>query len=172
MSSNKLISVSIQPLDYVDVPTCAQITSSAFATDPHTIIKQLGRKPFDMYTISSSNFFTTLDRTTYVYVKAVDKETNEIVGHAGWMFRGVDEELIPRRAPGDEKPIMRERKNTDGLRNEDEGGESEGTQDEDSIDRLHALEDGDMKCWLSAIIPPDTPCMCHPRTSPGVSAAP
>ncbi|KAI0197262.1 acyl-CoA N-acyltransferase [Xylaria flabelliformis] len=158
MSSKKPLSVSIQPLNYVDIPACAQITSSAFAADPHTVVKQLGPEPFDMYKISSSGFCSTLSNKTYVYVKAMDNETGEIVGHAGWKFRGLNEELVPWSGPSDEKPRKEEQKmkneSGDNKKKEDEARKEEG-----SIDRLHALEGRDMNYWLSSIVPPDTPCI-------------
>lgn len=157
MSSKKPLSVSIQPLQYADIPACAQITSSAFSVDPHTIVKQLGRESYDMYTISRSNFLDTLHRKNYVYVKAVDEETGDIVGHAGWAFRGVDEGLIPWRGPGDRKPAAEEQGKNDASENEDKKDSAE-IREEGSIDRLHALENNDMQDWLS-LIPPDTPCI-------------
>ncbi|OTA94287.1 hypothetical protein M434DRAFT_384012 [Hypoxylon sp. CO27-5] len=143
MSSGKGISVSIQPLQYADIPACARSTSSAFSVNPHTIIKQLGRVPYDMYTISRTGFLDTLHRKNYVYVKAVDNETGEIVGRA------------------DEKPAVEEReqgqrRGENGTKNGDKDG---GEKRESSIDRLHALEDADMQYWLSNIVPADPPCI-------------
>ncbi|KAI0098120.1 acyl-CoA N-acyltransferase [Hypoxylon sp. NC0597] len=163
MPSGKGISVSIQPLQYADIPACARITSSAFSVDPHTIVKQLGWMPYDMYAISRSGFLDTLHKKNYVYVKAVDDETGEIVGHAGWAFRGLDQALVPWSGPKDEKPAVEGREQGQGQ------GENDGTMSDDkkdggegkenSIDRLHALEDADMQYWLSNIVPADTPCM-------------
>ncbi|KAI8629769.1 acyl-CoA N-acyltransferase [Xylariaceae sp. FL1651] len=158
MSYSKRISVSIQPLQYADAHTCAQIASSAFSVDPHTIVKQLGRKPFDMYAISFSGFLSALHKKTCIYVKAIDEETGEIVGHAGWAFRGVDEGLIPWRGPGDEKPAEEEQGKKDKSGDENTKDSEEGKK-EDSIDRLHALENDDMQHWLSVLMPSDTPCM-------------
>ncbi|KAI1753326.1 acyl-CoA N-acyltransferase [Xylaria castorea] len=157
MSSGKPIAVSIHSLDYADIPACAQITYSAFATDPHTVVKQLGHVSFDMYAISSSGFFSTLSKKTYIYVKAVDNETGEIVGHAGWIFRGVNEEQIPWSGPSDEKLEREEQEINNELGNDNK--KEDEARKEDSIDRLHALEDRDMKYWLSSLIPPDTPCI-------------
>ncbi|KAI1214205.1 acyl-CoA N-acyltransferase [Annulohypoxylon truncatum] len=164
MSSNKRISVSIQPLNYADIPACARITSSAFSVDPHTIVKNLGREPYDMYDISSTNFLETLHKKTYVYVKAVDDETGEIVGHAGWAFRGVDQALIPWSGPADAKPVGEGRKQgQDQVKNGEakdvDKKEGEEGKEGDSIDRLHALEDADMQYWISNVVPSDTPCM-------------
>ncbi|KAI0882868.1 acyl-CoA N-acyltransferase [Annulohypoxylon maeteangense] len=161
MSSGKRISVSIQPLNYADVPACARITSSAFSVDPHTIVKNLGREPYDMYDISSTNFLDTLHKKTYIYVKAVDDETGEIVGHAGWAFRGVDQALIPWSGPGDAKPAGVEREQGQGQVKNDEPKDvdkKEGKEG-DSIDRLHALEDADMQFWITKLVPADKPCM-------------
>ncbi|KAI1416953.1 acyl-CoA N-acyltransferase [Hypoxylon sp. FL1857] len=163
MSSGKEISVSIQPLQYADIPACARITASAFSVDPHTIVKQLGRQPYDMFDISRSGFLDTLHKRNYIYVKAVDDETGKIVGHAGWAFRGLDrldQELIPWNGPGDAKPAAEEREqtqeNSQGNTSEDK---KNGEEKENSIDRLHALEDADMQYWLSNLVPTDTPCM-------------
>ncbi|XXH02027.1 hypothetical protein Hte_008392 [Hypoxylon texense] len=160
MSSGKRISpVSIQPLHYADISACARITSSAFSVDPHTIVKGLGRELFDMYTISRSGFLDTLHRKDYIYVKAVDDETGEIVGHAGWAFRGLDAELVPWAGPGDAKPEAEEPGQAQGE-NAGSGGEDKkdaGGEEEDSIDRLHALESADMQYWLSNVVPTDAP---------------
>lgn len=158
MSSKKPLAISIQPLHYADIPSCAQITSSAFSVDPHTIVKQLGRESFDMYTISRSGFLNTLHKKNYVYVKAVDEETGDIVGHAGWVFKSVDEGLIPWTGPGDAKPAEEEQVRNNPSENS-KINESEGVREKDSIDRLHALEDNDMQYWLSNMISPGVPCM-------------
>ncbi|KAI2638728.1 acyl-CoA N-acyltransferase [Hypomontagnella submonticulosa] len=158
----KKISVNIQPLHYSDINACACITSSAFSVDPHTIVKQLGREPFDMYTISRSGFLDTLDRKTYIYIKAVDDETGEIVGHAGWAFRGLDQELIPWTGPGDAKPTEEKQEKGQGKKSvgsEKKEQKQSGEGKEDSIDRLHALEDADMQYWLSHMVATDMPCM-------------
>ncbi|KAF3058728.1 hypothetical protein GL218_05489 [Daldinia childiae] len=159
MSSGKPISISIQPLNYADIPVCARITSSAFSVDPHTIVKQLGRKPFDMYDISRSGFFDTLHRKTYIYVKAVDEETGGIVGHAGWAFRGLDPALVPWNGPGDTKPAEEEQERRQTKNDETDEHECAEGKEKNSIDRLHALEDADMQLWLSDLVPSDTPCI-------------
>ncbi|KAI1468082.1 acyl-CoA N-acyltransferase [Daldinia caldariorum] len=162
MSSGKHISVSIQPLNYADISACARITSSAFSVDPHTIVKQLGRRPFDMYDMSYYGFLDTLHKKTYIYVKAVDDETGEIVGHAAWAFRGLDPALVPWSGLEDTKPVEEDRgqqqRRNDGLKTGDESKSIEERK-ENSIDRLHALEDADMKYWVSNVVPSDTPCI-------------
>ncbi|KAI1483107.1 hypothetical protein F4774DRAFT_406275 [Daldinia eschscholtzii] len=162
MPSGKPISVSIQLLNYADISACAHITSSAFSIDPHTVVKQLGQKPFDMYDISYTGFLDTLHKKTYIYVKAVDDETGEIVGHAGWAFRGCDPALVPWTGPKDTKPLVGDREQLQrknyGLKTE---YEQKGTEErkENCIERLNALEDADMQYWLSNLVPSDTPCI-------------
>ena len=160
MPPSKRISVSIQPLNYADIPACAQITSSAFAVDPHTTVKNLGRKPYHMYDIICSMLLDSLDRKTQIYVKAIDEETAETVGHAGWAFKGVDEAVIPWRGPGDDKlaATKEHQGKKDELKNQDKSDSGE-TKEEDSIDRLKALEARDMEHWQSNIVPKDKPCM-------------
>ncbi|KAL6814248.1 acyl-CoA N-acyltransferase [Trichoderma sp. SZMC 28015] len=159
-SSNNRLSVSVQPLNYADVHACAQITSDAFAIDPHTIVKGLGRKPYDMYDIMRSMLLDGLERKKQIYVKAVDEETGEIVGHAGWAFKDVDEAAIPWSRPSDDKSAAKEepRPKKDEPENEDTG-DIEEKREEDSIDRLKALESRDMQYWQTNIIPQDKPCV-------------
>ncbi|KAI1141930.1 acyl-CoA N-acyltransferase [Hypoxylon sp. FL0543] len=162
VSSDKGISVSVEPLNYADIPACARITASAFSVDPHTTVKQLGRRPYDMYAISRSGFLNTLHKKNYIYVKAVDDATGEILGHAGWAFRGVDQASVPWSGPGDAKPAEEERgqgqEDCDEAKNEAKKANGE-EKEENSIDRLHALEDADMQYWLSSIVPTDARCM-------------
>ncbi|OTB12416.1 hypothetical protein K445DRAFT_321151 [Daldinia sp. EC12] len=162
MPSGKPLSVSIQPLNYADISACARITSSAFSIDPHTVVKQLDQKPFDMYDISYTGFLDTLHKKTYIYVKAVDDETGEIVGHAGWAFRGCDPALVPWTGPKDTIPLVGDREQLQrknyGLKTED-GQKGTEERKENCIERLNALEDADMQYWLSNLVPSDTPCI-------------
>lgn len=159
MSSSKRIAVSILPLNYVDIPTCSQNVASAFSVDPHTIVKQLGRKPYDMYTMSYKTFFNGLQKKTQIYVKAVDEETGDIIGHASWVFRGVDQNLVPWVGPGDEKPMEVEPVANATKMEANERKDSEEIGQESSIDRLHALEDADIQDWVNNQIPSNTPCI-------------
>ncbi|KAF2646840.1 acyl-CoA N-acyltransferase [Massarina eburnea CBS 473.64] len=162
------LSISITPLNYADIPACASITADAFSTDPHTIVKQLGSKPFDMYKVSIDGFLSTLHRRNCVYVKAVDNSTGEIVGHAGWGFRGVEESKIPWAGPTDSQPLEKDAKHE--LREREiearGSGENEGDEvvkaeswDTSGIDRLHALEDTDMQHMMAVLMPEGTSCM-------------
>lgn len=153
--------IRIEPLQYADIPACAQITSHAFSVDPHTIVKQLGRKPFDMYEIAQSDFLNTLYRRNYVYVKAVDSESGKIVGHAGWSFRGLDHDLVPWNGPSDEKPEPEAPKvDSDKIAEDETKADADDVKKiNDSIDRLHAIEDADMQYWIKELLPSDMPCV-------------
>ncbi|KAJ4298834.1 hypothetical protein N0V90_004076 [Kalmusia sp. IMI 367209] len=159
MSEDIQLTVTIQALQYADIDACARITAAAFSTDRHTIVKQLGGKPFDMFDVSRDGFLATLHRKTYIYVKAVD-EAGNIVGHAGWGFRGIDEEKIPRKGPSDEPPPTEEEHED---QNEDNAVKEEIQRKEDGkkkgIDRLHEIEDDDMKNMMAELMPPGTSCM-------------
>ncbi|KAI0424839.1 acyl-CoA N-acyltransferase [Xylaria sp. FL1042] len=146
--------VSIQPLDFADIPTCAKITAAAFAVDPHTIVKQLGRQPFDMFTISSSSLEDYLKRPNLVCVKAVD-EQGTIVGHASWTIKDAEQRPTPSESPGDDEKSAEK---------DDHAAEPDKTQGSDEtggdpIERLHALEDADMQYWLQNLVPRDKPRM-------------
>jgi len=157
MSGNKQLSISIQPLQYANVSTCARITAEAFSTDRHTIVKQLGGKPFDMFEVSRDGFLSTLHRKNYIYVKAVD-DTGEIVGHAGWGFRGVDDIKIPWEGPSDKLPLSK-LSNPDKEKGDETKTTAQETMNGDGIERLHALEDADMNQMMSELMPPGTSCM-------------
>lgn len=162
----KRLPVTIQPLQYADINACACLTAAAFSTDRHTIVKQLGGKPFDMYEVSRNGFLDSLHNRRYIYVKAVD-ETGQIVGHAGWGFRGVDEEKISWKGPGDvssgtklktEHNGQEESENKEGTAKQVEGDE-EHEDKMSGIDRLHALEDADMADMMAELMPAGTSCM-------------
>ncbi|KAI1346331.1 acyl-CoA N-acyltransferase [Xylaria sp. FL0043] len=140
--------VSIQPLEVADILTCAKITAAAFAADPHTVVKQLGREPFDMFTITCSNLEDYLKLQHVVCVKAVD-EHGTIVGHASWTFKEAEQKASLSRGTRDERSA------TEDPQAEDPVNTKERVVAEDPIERLHALEDADMQYWLQNIIPKD-----------------
>jgi GNAT superfamily N-acetyltransferase len=160
MVPSAALKISIQPLNYSDIPNCASRTRAVFAVDPHTIVKELGRDGYDMYAISTSSLLGGLERQNQIHVKAVDESTGQVIGHAGWVFRNVDQELVPYRAPSDEKPAEDEKPTAqeNGAKEKEKEKEKEH-REKDSIDRLHEMEDADMQHWLNNIIPSTTPCM-------------
>ncbi len=153
------LDISILPLDYADITNCAERSRAAFAVDPHTIVKELGRDGYDMYAICTSSLLGGLEKRNQIHVKAVDVATGEVVGNAGWMFRAVDESLIPWKGPADEKPAPAPVAAEDAAKEEaKKEEESKETREKDSIDRLHEMEDADMQHWLKEVIP-STPTM-------------
>ncbi|CEJ82753.1 hypothetical protein VHEMI02801 [[Torrubiella] hemipterigena] len=174
MASSKPINVSIEPLNYADISTCAQIAADSFATDPHTIVKQLGKDGYDMADIFRGMFLRNLERKTIVHVKAVDQDTGKIVGHGGWAFPRVDPATIPRQGPSDEKPAALQEKTPETAAKQEKSEAPVGGR----IDELHALEDKDMQEWMTEQVPSDKPCMIiaclmvHPEyQSRGVGSA-
>ena len=157
-------SITIVPLQYADIDECARITATAFSTDRHTIVKQLGEKPFNMFEVSRDGFRASLSKTTCVHVKAVNQK-GHIVGHAGWGFRGIEENKIPWRHPDDEPPadqiriIPEGRTHNESSNNKDQSSAAKETNEMGQIDHLHALEDADMVSTMNEIMPPGTSCM-------------
>ncbi|KAM7184637.1 hypothetical protein V8F33_012883 [Rhypophila sp. PSN 637] len=162
--------IKIMPLQYADIPIVSRNTASAFAVDPHTLVKQLGKGGYDMYAISSSGFLDNLGKKNYMHFKAVsvDPTTNNtgetILGHISWAFRGVsDEELDKMPRPGLDDQLLPATTpdaaiNTIVTTAEDENttadDEETTNKNNNKIQRLHDLEDEDMQTWMSSIIPP------------------
>lgn len=145
--------VSIKPLDFSDIETCAALTAAAFATDPHTIVKQLGQQPYDMFTMTRSGLAENLKRPNFVYVKAVDKQ-DTIIGYAGWVISGASQRRAPVRVAGDEKSDM-----GNGQVTEPDNPKGGGETEEDPIKRLHSLEEAETQYWLQNLVPENMSCM-------------
>ncbi|KAM7213258.1 hypothetical protein V8F06_011371 [Rhypophila decipiens] len=168
------LSINIIPLQYADIPIVSRNTASAFAVDPHTLVKQLGKGGYDMYAISSSGFLKNLGKKNYMHFKAVsvDPTTNDdtgetILGHISWAFRGVsDQELdkMPRRGLDDQllPPNTAEETIVTAVEEENITTAAATVADDEEatnkIQRLHDLEDEDMQAWMSSIVPPG-PCI-------------
>lgn len=146
--------ISIEPMNWADIHACAEISRDAFTVDPHTIVKELGRDGYDMYQIGGDDMRRSLERDHHIRVKAVNKATGEIVGHAGWAWPNVDKSLIPRTPPTDSKPAAAAEPKKDDAPKKAE----EPPREKDAIDRLHEMEDADMKYWLTELIPQNKPC--------------
>ncbi|KAI0197057.1 acyl-CoA N-acyltransferase [Xylaria flabelliformis] len=151
------MAVSIQPLDAADIPACARLSAAAFATDPHTIVKQLGRQPYDMFAIARSGLEENLKRQNFVCVKAVDDQ-GIIVGHASWVFSGGGQKRASSRSTGDGESAPADKATEPDSRPQAHGDEAEEGEG-DPIERLHALEEADTQYWLQNLVPVDTPCM-------------
>ncbi|KAF2728136.1 acyl-CoA N-acyltransferase [Polyplosphaeria fusca] len=138
------ISVSLRPVTYSDIETLAQISADSFNDDRHTHVKRLGRKPFDMLSVTRSVLYQGLGRENCAYMKAVNSDAEETVGFCGWGFRVSNNDLVPRSDPG--TPLERP---------DDKGSDIEAKDpvEEDSIDRLNDLEDETMKQWMNDFMP-------------------
>jgi GNAT superfamily N-acetyltransferase len=131
-------------------------SAAAFATDPHTIVKQLGRKPYDTFTISRSCLEENLKWQNFVCVEAVDNQ-GIVVGHASWVFSdGGQRHASSRGADHGESAAAGEDKAAESDRPRARGDEAE---EGDPIERLHALEEANTQYWLQNLVPTDTPCM-------------
>ncbi|KAK4216776.1 hypothetical protein QBC37DRAFT_416162 [Rhypophila decipiens] len=167
--------INIMPLQYADIPIVSRNTASAFAVDPHTLVKQLGKGGYDMYAISSSGFLDNLGKKNYMHFKAVsvDPTTNDdtgettILGHISWAFRGVSDQELDKMPRPHQPPITAEEATNTivTVAAEDENTTTTAAaavaDDEEAtnkIQRLHDLEDEDMQAWMSSIVPPG-PCI-------------
>ncbi|KAI1299423.1 hypothetical protein F5Y03DRAFT_249633 [Xylaria venustula] len=144
---------SIRALDFPDISACAKLTAAAFATDAHTIVKQLGRQPYDMFTMTSSSLEESFNRDNFVYMKAVD-EQGAVVGHAGWVISGAGQKRAPSRNTANESFVAE-----NGQGAETNTAKERGGVEEDPIERLHSLEEADAQYWLQNLVPGDMPCM-------------
>lgn len=145
---------TLQPATYADIETLANISADAFKSDRHTQVKQLGRKPMGMVSVTRSVLHQSLPRKNCVYMKAVATETNETIGFCGWGFRMANHDLVPRVDPGTPPSNIPDNESTQTDAQELHDGE------EDSIDRLKSLEDADMKRWMNILMPDkNTQCM-------------
>ncbi|KAI0506836.1 acyl-CoA N-acyltransferase [Xylaria bambusicola] len=156
--------VSIQPLEVSDIPDCARLSAAAFARDPHTLVKQLGQQPFDMFDITRSGLEENLKRDNFLCVKAVDNQ-GIIVGHANWVFSGGGQKRASSRGTGSrgigdsESAVAGEEDNKATELGKPQAPANAAEDVRDPIERLHALEDADMQYWLQNIVPADTPCI-------------
>lgn len=143
--------IVVQPVTYADIDALVKISADSFIEDRHTQIKQLGRKPFDMAAIAKFNLHRNLGIDRCAYMKAVNEDTGEILGYCGWGFRLPNNDVVPRSDPGLPPAVMP----SDYM-----GGTKEDQGEEDSIDRLGAMEDADMKRWMEIFMPDkNTQCM-------------
>ncbi|KAF2119215.1 hypothetical protein BDV96DRAFT_567206 [Lophiotrema nucula] len=142
------------PVTYADIPALVKISADSFVRDVHTQVKGQGRKPFDMAVSANSDLLRNLANERCAYMKAIDEGTGEILGYCGWGFRlaeGYDllpsaDLGLPPVASNDEKA--------------EKDNEDQGEAEEDSITRLCALEDADMRRWMDHFMPDqNTRCM-------------
>jgi GNAT superfamily N-acetyltransferase len=145
------LDITLQSVTYTNISILSQIAADSFLTDRHTQVKQLGRHPYDMSAVMKSDLVQSLASERCLYMKAVDRNTGQILGYCGWGFRLDDYGVISRSDPGTppNESIVRH------------GGvdEEESSEEKDIIDELCDLEDADMKHWVQILMPEGTQCM-------------
>jgi GNAT superfamily N-acetyltransferase len=151
--------ITIRPATTADIPALAQISGDSFQEDRHTQMKGQGKKPYNMYEAASAGIARYLSSEKCVVLKAVDDATGAAVGWSCWGFRGFEASEIPKLAPGQAKendlsqPFFK-----DEIAKPDMAEDEEG-EEEDSVNRLEAMTDADMKHWMETLMPPGTQCM-------------
>lgn len=143
------LDISLQSVTYTDVSILAQIAADSFLVDRHTKVKQLGSHSYDMNAVMESDLTESLDNERRIYMKAVDRNTGQILGFCGWGFRLNNYGLISRPDPGTNEGKVRR----------SELDEKEYSDRKDNIDELCALEDADMRQWMRTLMPEGTECM-------------
>jgi len=88
---------TLLPARLEDVPVLAEISSASFATDVQTEMKSHGKSPFNMKEYALSSLPGELASPKIRIIKAVERDTGNIMGFCTWGFRGVEppECIIP-----------------------------------------------------------------------------
>lgn len=95
-------------------------------------------------------------------LKAVDEKTGTVVGWSCWRFRGFEPAEIPRLNPREpkENDISKPFFKDELAAKLDEVEQEKVEQDkEDSVKKLEAMTDADMRKWMETLMPPGTKCM-------------
>jgi len=158
------LSISLQPVFHDDVLTIAKIGGGAFLNDRHTLVKELGKVPYDHEGESIPRFHQYLENWKVVMVKAVDDNSGDILGFAAWGFRGLEPNEIPTMegAPkkgewNDETQDEVEKATSDGAEDKVEPESKEGN--DESLRQLEAITGGNMEQMMEIIMPAGTRCM-------------
>ncbi|RDW88379.1 hypothetical protein BP6252_00411 [Coleophoma cylindrospora] len=149
-------SISLQPINYADIPALAKISAECFLTDRHTQMKALGKNPYNHEEGTKEGLASYLVAERAVPLKAIDNTTGEILGWCGFAFRGFEKDEIPKTAPIDE-PLPAP--NVETIAANNEGPPSIEDDEDDIIKREMEMTDADMKHWMEKLMPPGTKCM-------------
>ena len=149
-------SLKIQPLTLEDVPAAAQLSADAFETDRQTVMKGLGKEPFDMKQYSLESLPDLLKNPKCVILKVVNDASGEIMGVCNWGFRGYEPEHMPvvegrTQPPAKPKAKQEPPNNADSI--------PEPQPETDPIKRLQALEGADLDAWMTEVMPEGTQCI-------------
>ncbi|KAM4057932.1 acetyltransferase (GNAT) family protein [Hirsutella rhossiliensis] len=149
-------SFTIHHVQPEDVSTLAQLSADAFETDRQTVMKGLGKEPFDMKaeTLRSLPHMLRSPKKCVV-LKAVDAVSGEIIGYCNWGFRGLEPDEMPVLEGGGDA-LARIPPPTD---SDDKPSLSRPPEPEaDPIRRLEALTNADMNAWMAEMMPEGTRC--------------
>ncbi|KAL3426334.1 acetyltransferase [Phlyctema vagabunda] len=156
-------SFSIKAATYEDVPVLARIGHEAFDVDRHTEMKAQGKVPYNMEAVNNTNLPRYLDSERCVVLKAIEESSGTIMGWLALGFRGFEKHEMPvlENAPQKEDSLG-DKSGKDQKEAEssvDEKEEEEKDDRDESIKRLEAMTDADMKSWMEKLMPPGTRCM-------------
>ncbi|KAI8799467.1 hypothetical protein BJ742DRAFT_134519 [Cladochytrium replicatum] len=146
----------VVPAENSDVPDMARIWASSFETDRHTVMKNAGKKPYDMEAMGISVIPSWIASDEKIVVKAVESATGRTVGWCCWGFRGFKPANVELLSTEREKNAMDATASVGDDTMEEPQGDS---LDPDPIRRLEAMTDADMQRWMKKLMPPGTKCM-------------
>jgi GNAT superfamily N-acetyltransferase len=147
-------SLLIQPVTYHDIKTLANISVDAMSTDRHTQLKCLGNVPYTSVSGTIGNMLGPLKHPSFVHVKAVDGETEDILGYVSLWYYGFEQDEIPHSDPAEGWTGS-----LDDLRNVDEENKDTDERARKMIDALDEWESADMKRWQDVLMPEGSKCI-------------
>ncbi len=148
----------IEALQLEDVPAAAQLFARSFDNDRQTQMKNLGqREPYDLkkYGLEAMPDFFRSPRC--VFLKAVDRETGELMGFCNWGFKGfagsempaVPGRVQPPEPESEPAPPADQGKKEQEEENDKRTKEEPQSVSEDPIDRLQAFTSKDLNDWAT-----------------------
>jgi GNAT superfamily N-acetyltransferase len=174
------MSFSISRATKDDIPILAQISALGFENDANTQVKQAGRKPGWLLDSMMQGCQESLEamepqvprRARTTFLKAVDNETGQIVGHITWAEPGfnADTPATSQRATSPQEAQEgghHAGRSSRPAVEEKQAGESEAATAEarknipgaERISDLERLTDADMQAWMQHIMPEGNQCM-------------
>jgi len=158
---------SIQPVAWEDMARMARIARTSFEGDANTEVKGYGRKPYNMEEVSLQILPAYIKNPRIAMIKAVDNESGELMGYAGWGFRGLPPPFEPPPTPPESE--------TTAKPSEEETKEEPPA---DSIARLETLTSDHLNNFCDTAMPEGARCLfiCSLTVAPehqrrGVGAA-
>ena len=158
------LSISLHPVSHDDVLTIAKIGGGAFLDDRHTLVKELGKVPYDHEGESIPRFHQYLENWKVVMVKAVDDNSGDILGFTAWVFRGLEPSEIPVLEGALKQGEWKEEKSDEVKEIASDGSEDKvepvsKEENDESLRQLAAITDSNMEQMMEIIMPAGTRCM-------------